>query len=223
MANIKFLSIVPQDVRDFLSTELSARQRDLEQARLKTDPEGRARASELRKRINIVTAFATDDRMRPVYEYPLPTSDKKPSAILEVVWAAVRASLDQRKNAEVINAKNQAIDDRCQKLEAAVSAYEGHPDCGSLSRWSEEKLLLAPLEKVRNRVTEMAISRKRCPHREFLRTFYGRVLSDCIHKDIILGTPHALIGILCDVAMDTNCSEQDVSEAKLFTIKQQHT
>lgn len=220
---MKFLSSVPQDVRDFLATELAARQCDLEQDRFRTDPEGRSIAEQLRRRIKVVTAYATDARMHPVYAHPLPPSEEKPSAILEVFWAAVRASLDQRKNAEVINARNQAVDDRRQKLEEAIQSFKGLPCGGAMVREAETELFFAPLWKVGNRVTDMAISRKRCPHREFLRAFYGRVLSDCIHKDIILGTPHALIGILCDVAMDTNCSEQDVSEAKLFAIKQQHT
>jgi hypothetical protein len=209
-----FPSYVPQEVRDFLSTEMAARQRDLEHARLRTDPEGRAVASELRKRIKVVTALATDERMRTVYESPLPQSEEKPSPILEVVWAAVRASLDQRKNAEVISAKNQAVDERCQKLEAVVSAFEGHPHGGAVVREAETALFFAPLEKVGNRVTELALSRKRCPHREFLRAFYGRVISDCIHKEIILALPHAMVGILCDVATGEHSSEQDVSEAK---------
>ena len=86
---MNFPSYVPRDIREFLSTELSARQCDLEQARTRTDPEGRAVASELRKRIKVVTALATDDRMRQVYEFPLPQTEGNPSVILEVVWAAV--------------------------------------------------------------------------------------------------------------------------------------
>lgn len=216
-----FPSYVPPEVRDFLSTEMAARQRDLEQARFRTDPEGRAVASELRKRIKSVTALATDERMRPVYEYPLPGSEEEPSAILEVIWAAVRASLDQRKNKEVINARNQAVDERCQKLEAVVSAFEGHPHGGAVVREAETAIFFAPLEKVVNRVTELAISNKRCLHREFLRAFYGRVLSDCIHKDAILAIDGPTMCALCDVATGENSSLDDVSKSKKYILEKQ--
>lgn len=210
---MKFSSYVPPEVRAFITTELASRRRDLEDAKLKTDPVGRAVVSELRRRIKIMGAFASDERMRAVYEFPLPESPVVPTAILEVIWSATRASLDQRKNAEAINVINQSIADRCEKTQAVIQAFQALPHGAALVREAETTVFFGPLEMVENKVTKAAISRKKCPHREFLRAFYGYVFKYCHHKEDILMIPHAIIATICDVVTDGSASTQDVSDA----------